>query len=192
MNKNKKVEKIIDTALALLKSVGDQGLSMRQVAANSDMSLSNVQYYFKTKDQLLKAMAERYFQHCLHDLRAMPPLQSQQTIETELHAMLTEFLSHRQAVSEICSMFREYWAIATRSEVIADYLKQYYLQVAEVLSEKLRPVANSEQGVNCVITFLIPFLEGYAVTIKALPETPEKTATFLTKILTELLLIESS
>ena len=32
------------------------------------MSLSNVQYYFKNKDALLKAMADRYFYRCLEDI----------------------------------------------------------------------------------------------------------------------------
>ena len=47
MKKNAKAEKILDVALALLKTDGDYGVTMRQVAAHADMTLSNVQYYFK-------------------------------------------------------------------------------------------------------------------------------------------------
>jgi AcrR family transcriptional regulator len=48
-----KTEHILQCAMTLLKASGDQGLTMRKVAEAADMRLSNVQYYFKTKELLL-------------------------------------------------------------------------------------------------------------------------------------------
>ncbi|GAL09454.1 hypothetical protein JCM19233_420 [Vibrio astriarenae] len=62
--KSAKIEKVLDISIELLRQEGDYGVSMRKVATLAEMSLSNVQYYFKTKDDLLKAMADRYFQQC--------------------------------------------------------------------------------------------------------------------------------
>ena len=73
-----------------MKTEGDHGVTMRKVASSANMSLSNVQYYFKTKDVLLKALADRYFQACLEEIREMPPVES---LETDLENLLSDFLS---------------------------------------------------------------------------------------------------
>lgn len=55
---------ILDRALDMLKETGDSGLTMRKLAERAGMRLSNVQYYFKSRDHVLKAMATRYFEDC--------------------------------------------------------------------------------------------------------------------------------
>ena len=55
-----KAEKVIDRALVLLRTEGDRGVTMRRVAQDADMSLSNVQYYFKNKDALERFKAGRF------------------------------------------------------------------------------------------------------------------------------------
>jgi AcrR family transcriptional regulator len=47
---------IVLAARALLAQEGYAGLSMRRVAAVSNMSLSNVQHYYSSKEQLLEAL----------------------------------------------------------------------------------------------------------------------------------------
>ena len=55
---NPKIDRILNCAMSILKKSGDQGLSMRKVAEAADMRLSNVQYYFKTKEQIVQAIIE--------------------------------------------------------------------------------------------------------------------------------------
>ena len=55
-----KIEHILNCAMTILKELGDQGLTMRKVAEAADMRLSNVQYYFKTKELLLGALLEGF------------------------------------------------------------------------------------------------------------------------------------
>lgn len=47
---------ILQAARALLAAEGYAGLSMRRVAAQAGMSLSNVQHYYQSKDALLEAL----------------------------------------------------------------------------------------------------------------------------------------
>ena len=108
MKKNAKTEQILDIALVILEKNGDYGVTMRQVAAQSGMSLSNVQYYFKNKDELLKAMADRYFSQCLSDLRNIKQLGSHDVLHDELYMTLMAFLNHGASISEMCKIFREY------------------------------------------------------------------------------------
>jgi AcrR family transcriptional regulator len=51
-----RAHEILHTARALLAADGYAGLSMRRVAAQVGMSLSNVQHYYQSKDALLEAL----------------------------------------------------------------------------------------------------------------------------------------
>jgi AcrR family transcriptional regulator len=169
MSQNSKAEKVLDVALELLKANGDYGVTMRQVASHANMSLSNVQYYFKNKDELLKAMASRYFGACLEEMRGMKVIQYSGPIETEINDLLKGFLSHGLEVSEMYRIFREYWAISTRNVVIDTHVKEYYREMVVILSNILRPAAESEQALAETVSIIIPFVEGYSITALAMP-----------------------
>ncbi|GAM70689.1 transcriptional regulator [Vibrio sp. JCM 19236] len=163
--KSAKIEKILDTAIEVIKSEGDFGLTMRKVASTADMSLSNVQYYFKTKDDLLKAMADRYFKQCSDELQAQPAVNSEQ----ELNVLLTMLLTHVYDLSDMCRLFREFWAISTRNQVMENYLLEYYKEMSMTMQDKLSPLAKNDMCLSQAVSVLIPFVEGYSITAKALP-----------------------
>lgn len=187
MKKNSKAEKVLDVALELLKANGDYGVTMRQVAANADMSLSNVQYYFKNKDELLKAMASRYFGACLEEMRGMEVIECSSSLEKDINDLLKGFLSHGLEVSEMCRIFREYWAISTRNEAIDIHVKEYYREMVVVLSNILRSAAMSEQGLSQAVSIIIPFVEGYSITALAIPENIDNVTDKLAQFVIELL-----
>ena len=187
MAKTQKSEKVLDCALVLLQSKGDHGVTMRQVAQQAGMSLSNVQYYFKNKDELLVAIADRYFAQCLTDIGSQPALKPTADAEQQLSEMLQDFLSHGLEVSEMCRIFREYWAISTRNDVIRAYLLRYYGQLADILAQKLAPLAANPQALSMAVAMIIPFVEGYSITAPALNEKIESVNPMLTKAVLTLL-----
>ncbi len=187
MKQNPKIEKIVDCGLMLLKSEGDYGVTMRQVAVRAEMSLSNVQYYFKNKDELLKAMADRYFKACIEDVEGLNPVASNTKQKQALAKMLKGFLSHGLEISEMCHIFREYWAIATRNEEIERYLKDYYVSLSAVLTEKLRPISTNENALSDAVSVIIPFVEGYSITALSVPRDINQVTDILTDIVLDLL-----
>lgn len=86
--KNAKIEKVLDISIKLLRQEGGFGVSMRKVATLTDMPLSNVQYYFKTKEELAE-------QPELNDA-------------SELKHFISAQLSHVYQVSDMCRIFREH------------------------------------------------------------------------------------
>ena len=182
MKKINKSERVIDCGLELLKDRGDHGLTMRQVALKAEMSLSNVQYYFKDKNELLTAIADRYFNECLEDIEKEPALVSGSRLKQELSEFLRTFLTHGLEVSEMCRIFREYWAIATRNETIEEYLSNYYRKLAGILADKLRSVSVSEEAVSSTVSVIIPFVEGYSITASSLPRNFDDMTDLLTNI----------
>ncbi|MEM1111902.1 MAG: TetR/AcrR family transcriptional regulator [Pseudomonadota bacterium] len=187
MVKTAKTEKILDAAQQLLNAEGDYGLTMRQVALKTGMSLSNVQYYFKTRDDLLKALADRYFAGCLEELRALEIARSQDPSPRDLETLILIFLKHGWELSEMCRIFREYWAISTRNPAIDSYVKDYYREVASVLEAKLRPMASTDRGLSRAISLFIPYAEGYSITATAMPADMDTMAKTLADIMFELL-----
>jgi AcrR family transcriptional regulator len=187
VKKNAKTERILDIALVILEKNGDYGVTMRQVAAKSGMSLSNVQYYFKNKDELLKAMADRYFSQCLGDLRNIQQLGSHDVLYDELYMTLMAFLNHGASISEMCKIFREYWAISSRNSVIKKYVHDYYREMAGILMDKLQPVAKSDHAASDAVSIIIPYIEGYSITAEAMPQTLEQITELLTSICCQLL-----
>ncbi|MEM9304123.1 MAG: TetR/AcrR family transcriptional regulator [Pseudomonadota bacterium] len=169
MTRTSRSEEIVECALALLREHGDHGLTMRQVAKRCGMTLSNVQYYFGNRNDLLTAMADRYFGRCLEDIRQLPPLPPDAAESGGLRNMLEGFLAHGLEVSEMCRVFREYWAIATREDAVADYLVRYYRELATILSEKLQPLAASPEALARAVAVIIPYVEGYSITAPAHP-----------------------
>ncbi len=164
-----KAEKVIDCATALLRNEGDRGVTMRRVAQDAGMSLSNVQYYFKNKDALLKAMADRYFYQCLEDIESEQFPGEAGDAKAALHPVIESFLAHGLEVSDMCRVFREYWALATRNAAIESYLVNYYTRLAVVLKDKLRPMAVDEPALDEAVSMFIPVVEGYSITCPALP-----------------------
>ncbi len=187
MKNNPKSETVIDCALELLNTQGDHGVTMRKVAQCADISLSNVQYYFKNKDELLTALANRYFESCLEEARKLPVLSSGNNLESELAQMLKGFLAHGLEVSEMCRIFREYWAIATRNAAIEKYLSDYYSEIANILSEKLLPVSISPKAASSAVSVIIPFVEGYSITAPSLPRDFDDVTEMLTNTVMSLL-----
>lgn len=191
MKNNNTSEKIIDCALELLKSQGDRGVTIRQVAAKAGISHSNVQYYFKNKDALLLAVANRYFEQCLSEMRVLPEVSAMSCVtdghRESLEHFIRAFLVHGLEISEMCRIFREYWAIACRNDKIHDYLQQYYQQYAATVANKLRPICREEARLSKAVAIFVPMVEGYSITANALPEDLNKVTATLTTLLLELI-----
>ncbi|MEM8976769.1 MAG: TetR/AcrR family transcriptional regulator, partial [Pseudomonadota bacterium] len=89
---------IVRHALELLVEAGDAGLTMRQLAARADMRLSNVQYYFKSREDVLKAMVSVYFQQCIDDVTSLTRAEQNISQRERLHYILREGLKHGQQI----------------------------------------------------------------------------------------------
>ena len=94
-------------ALELLIEVGYQGLTMRGIADRCGMSLSNVQYYFRTKEDLIAEIASRYFGEC--DAVLSTYFEEHGSVESRetLHALVGLFLEHGREMTDMCRVFRE-------------------------------------------------------------------------------------
>ena len=117
---------ILDCALDLLKETGDAGLTMRKLAHRAYMRLSNVQSYFKSRDDVLKAMATRYFAECTAQIRQLTVDNPNLALRERARVLILTGLHNGDEVSDIYRIFQELWAISSRNDAIRDHMADYY------------------------------------------------------------------
>ncbi len=106
---------ILHAARGLLAAEGYAGLSMRKVAAETGMSLSNVQHYYQSKDALLEALL-LYTMDLFQS--KMDSISAAMTSATRIDKFLSTCDMFMEELSDPVThaIFFELWALASRNE----------------------------------------------------------------------------
>ena len=181
-NRALKEKRILDCALRILTAQGDAALTMRKIAECAEMRLSNVQYYFKAKDDVLLAMVHSYFGACAEELGSIAAANAALDQRERARRLIAEVLKHGTEVSDMCRVFREIWAISTRNDVIRQRMMDYYATFASTISQSIlgdqeAPALEARLG-----TLLVPFFEGYSITAPALSMRPDEVTEMVTDL----------
>ncbi|MEM6505728.1 MAG: TetR/AcrR family transcriptional regulator [Planctomycetota bacterium] len=172
---------IIDAAIRVLKTFGMEGLTMRKVALEADMSLGNLQYHYANKAILISALAEHYFGECerLLDEYEHQPNTSRQH---QLRSLILYHLDHVEHITDMCRIFREMWALATRDEALHEQLMSYYRVTFNKLTVLIGAMDVTKKQAKQIASFFIPFLEGYSITVHAELQSKAQTVKMLVRI----------
>lgn len=156
--------------MSLLKESGEQGLSMRKIADKAEMRLSNLQYYFKTRELLLSALLGEFLEEYSRSMQAIQ-FEAGQGPEQRLQKVL-EFILTDLEKGECAVIFKEIWAIAERNCTVRASLDSYYQDLLQMLVNILKNIAPlhvQPQKLQQAACLLLPFIEGYCLTHKNLP-----------------------
>ena len=175
-------DQIIGAALAVLRRAGTEGLTLRMVAREAGISLGNLQYHYPGKSALLGGLAQHYFETCRALLEQSPPMRATGPGRAQLEALIRYFLDHVDHLSDMCRVFREIWALATRERQIEALLDAYYADIHAQLSHMIAPICPSPEAADRVCDLLIPYFEGYSITHPSLSQTKDQTAKLLTDL----------
>ncbi|MEM8811988.1 MAG: TetR/AcrR family transcriptional regulator [Pseudomonadota bacterium] len=154
---------VMAKALELLTDVGYQGLTMRGLAERCAMSLSNVQYYFRSKDELVGDIADRYFGECnailLAHFEEFGPIEDRAGLER----LVRIIMEHGRRMTDMCRVFRELWAVASRHEALAELLNDHYRRLSETLGRHFKLPSTTSQSRQRVIALFLTLSEGYSI-----------------------------
>lgn len=178
-NRAAKQKRILNCALKILTERGDAGLTMRRLADCSGMRLSNLQYYFKSKDDVLSAMVSSYFESCATELRAIAEAGEPQSPRERARNLLSEAMRHGAQLSDMCRVFRELWAISSRNPVVRDKMQAYYETLCTLIGTSVSGGDGTPKQAQQIGSLLLPFIEGYSITASSLPLPPNETAELL-------------
>lgn len=183
-----KIEHIFNCAMNILKASGDQGLTMRKVAEAAGMRLSNVQYYFKTKELLLGALLEGFLLTYAESIQLLS-LPKQDNPEKKLSLLTLHILTDIEN-SDCAVIFKEIWAIAERNSAVKKAVDEYYKKLYTMLFDALKQAAPDNcqgQQLGNAVAILLPFIEGYCITSSNLNVSTKKLSEQLGIILYRLL-----
>jgi AcrR family transcriptional regulator len=160
------------TALAILLAAeqliideGYHNFSLRKVASAADLTLGNLQYYFPSKDSLLKAMLDNCIQSYLDRFEAVRAAAGQDP-EAQFVGLITEILrdlnSRRTTV-----FFPEVWSLANHDDHATGFMDAMYDRYRAVLIEviaQLNPSLSLDQQRRLAI-FISSSMEGHTMFI---------------------------
>ena len=117
-------EQILRSALSLLVNQGSSALTLRRIAAESGLSVGNLSYYFRSKEDLIRELLdavissyEESFDEILHE-----PGASAETRLENLVALILEDITTKKTTR----FFPELWAMANHDPFVHDRMDELY------------------------------------------------------------------
>jgi AcrR family transcriptional regulator len=161
---NRTAQRVIDAARELLTDEGCGGFSMRNVAARASMRLSNVQYYFPTRDDLIRALfsdADRRYRRAFAEVLERAPNDRVGRFEAVI-----DFNLHDIAQASTRGYFLQFWALLISLDPkTGSLLNDLYAFDIQILSERIAElapqIASSEARRRA--TLLAALIEGLMV-----------------------------
>lgn len=131
---------ILLAARSLLAAEGYAGLSMRRVAQDTGMSLSNVQHYYQSKDALLEALL--LFTMTLFQQK-MDSISAAMTSSSRVDQFLSTCDMFLDEITDPVThaIFFELWALASRNEFASGLMDT-------MLARERRAIYNLIRGLN--------------------------------------------
>ena len=156
-------EMILRAALRLLVEQGSKALTLRRIAAECDLNVGNLNYYFKSKEELIRelieaviASYEESFDAILHD----PDATAEGQLERIITLILTDITSQKTT-----RFFPELWAMSNYNAFIQDRMEELYTRARAWLNElifKINPALPADER-DTLALFISASMEGMTV-----------------------------
>jgi len=131
-------EAILDAAEQLLVDEGHAALTLRGVAQRAGIRLGNLQYYFATREELVRALLARVLERATARVEARMSVAGEpgRALEEALDSLLEE---QRDPASY--RLFYDLWALAAREPAIATEVRAFYTRYTHAVAEALLKAA---------------------------------------------------
>lgn len=165
--------RIVETACEILRTEGYERFSMQGIAKRMGRRLSNVQYYFKTREDLIRAVIQHIEQGYLRRYAAVLEA-APDTAEGRFRAAL-EFNFEDVGDPDTRHLFIQLWPLlSTADNYSGELMQRLYLTQFQALGERIRelaPEANADE-VRIRAELIAALIEGLLVTAPANVDTP--------------------
>ncbi|MCP4162396.1 MAG: TetR/AcrR family transcriptional regulator [Deltaproteobacteria bacterium] len=154
-----KKELIIKVAHKVLTQDGGSSFSMRKVAVESSMSLGNLQYYFKTKSDLIHGILEKYLVTYQTELKIYLDHcnKGQRGLEEFINNILIDIINDDDNFFIALFSFAELKGIDSS-------LKLFYEELYKILKEAIKIISDIKcitVKLNRATSLLLPYFEGF-------------------------------
>jgi len=115
---------ILDAATAVLVHDGYARLSTRKIAARAGIRPGNLQYYYPSKHEVVRAVLERYLDRAVDAVErrlAVADGSPSARLRSALEGVLAD-----QECADGCRFFFELWALAAHDAAVAVAMREFY------------------------------------------------------------------
>lgn len=156
-------EQIMRAALSILVDYGYRALTMRRIAAECGLKAGNISYYFKSKDDLVRALLdaimtsyEDAFRSAMDEAGSDPEKRMKVLIQLILEDITTKKTTH---------IFPELWALSNHDPFVKERLYDLYSRQYGYFEELIRDLnpSVSEEDERELAAFISAALEGMTV-----------------------------
>ena len=158
-----RVEKILDAATELLIQEGHGQFTMRQLAERLSIRLSNLQYYFSSREQLIQKILQRFLESSMQEITSLSAKKNGSPRKRLLDAV--DYLIKDQETESSCKIFWELWALSARDEKVGQTMADFYKTYCNTLREMLQDL-NPElppRKVGRIAVLVISMIEGLSL-----------------------------
>jgi len=156
-----RVSEILDAARNILATEGYAGLSMRKVAIEVGISLSNVQHYFQSKDLLMESVLQMTMNQFQEKLDNITSSMEQQPRIEQLNSAISMFLEELSNPVTY-GMFFEIWALAARNEFASKLMDKMIARERKAIFKLIQGLNPdiSDEAYNLRATLIVAQVEG--------------------------------
>jgi AcrR family transcriptional regulator len=157
--------KILDAAEKLLLEQGYHSLSLRNVAAAAGLSMSNLQYYFPNKDQMIQALMDKIIQAYLDQFGALLE-ETGENAEEQFIVVISHVINDLNN-KKTTSFFPELWALANHTDHVTEIMDNMYAKYRHIVEKTIKninPGLSAEQSRKLTL-FVTSSIEGHTMFI---------------------------
>ncbi len=129
--------RVLECATDIISFEGYGALTMRKVAAKVGISLSNVQHYFKTREDLLEAVIRQTTSHYVNSASVF--LHGPGSAQDRLAAMV-RFLVEDIKQPRVQSLFGAIWALAQTHDFARSLMDDMYMAERKLLARYIKEI----------------------------------------------------
>lgn len=140
---------ILEAARHLIAEEGYPNFSMRTIASHSGIHLKSLQYYFKTKREMLNSVVNYTIEHYYFDIYGKLFEEGAVSDPRERFSLMIDYLLNDLSDPFTGKLFPELWALATRDDDLRAAMDIFYLRHLQSLERAIRdinPLLDKETG----------------------------------------------
>lgn len=157
------LEQILNAALSILIEHGYKALTMRRIAAECGMKSGNISYYFKSKNDLVRALLDAImtsYEEAIAVALNSAGSDPEKRMETLIQLILEDIRSKKTT-----HVFPELWALSNHDPFVKERLYDLYSRQYGYFQELIKQLnpSISEQDEKLLSAFISAALEGMTV-----------------------------
>ena len=158
-------EQIIEALFDCLADKGHESITVKDIARRANVHYGVIHYYFKSKDEIVSAMADsiiaRYEHLLLERIQPIPTASEKLRVATDF--LVDEFIFNRRLNRVFYNLVQMAYERKTIRAALQKQLRTYRGHIAEVVSEGIKDGEFAERDSAQIASLMVALVEGMAL-----------------------------